>query len=425
MKTAAVIAEYNPFHNGHSFQFRQIQNETNADYIIAIMSPDFVQRGEPAIFDKYSRTRAALLCGTDLVLELPVIFATGSAEAFARGAVSILNSLGVVDELCFGCENPDHSLFQTVSAILAEEPPRYKAILQAHLSAGCSWPKARELALMDLLASTENNTPGYGSHGLSAFLRQPNNILALEYCKALRQLHSSIHPCPLQREGSEYNSTELNSSGKDNYYCSAGALRKAILSSLAWQEYSYYIPQQLHELYKNLLSHPVFPDDLKPYLTNSFLLLAEDSLSSDSLMKRDALSRRMERLRYECIGKSWDGTVELLKTKQITASAVRRRLLHQILRIQPLAPADFWEHPYVRILGFRRSSAPLLHAIKKNSSLSVLTKNADAAKALHNYPEQMELLNADIKASHFYQAVLAEKYGTRFRSEYEKTPVII
>ena len=142
-------------------------------------------------------------------------------------------------------------------------------------------------------------------------------------------------------------------------------------------------------------------------------------------MKRDALSRRLERLRYDCIGKSWDETVELIKTKQITASAVRRRLLHQILRIQPQAPGVFWEHPYVRILGFRRSSAPLLHAIKKSSSLSVLTKNADAAKALQEYPEEMELLSADFRASHFYQAVLAEKYGTRFRSEYEQTPVII
>lgn len=190
IKTAGIIAEYNPFHNGHQYQIEEIRRQTGADFVIAAMSGDFVQRGEPAIFDKYTRTRMALCGGADLVVELPALFATSSAEDFAACGVSLLGSLGT-DFLCFGSESGNLSHLQKAAEILSEESAIWQPLLQTYLKQGETYPSARSLAVAELT----------GDPGLSTLLATPNNILAVEYLKALKQQRSSMIPVTIRRRG--------------------------------------------------------------------------------------------------------------------------------------------------------------------------------------------------------------------------------
>ena len=170
MMIAAVIAEYNPFHHGHAYQLKEIRRQTGADLILVMMSGDFVQRGAPSCVDKYARCRMALAAGADMVCELPVYGAIGSAEIFAESAVSLLNRLGCIDYLCFGAETIAPSLFDAIIPILSDEPDEYKAFLQAGLKTGMNFPAARSRALCSILGDAQ----------CSDILNQPNNILAIE-----------------------------------------------------------------------------------------------------------------------------------------------------------------------------------------------------------------------------------------------------
>ena len=203
MRTVGIIAEYNPFHSGHEYHLKEAKKKSGADYAIIVMSPDFVQRGTPAVFDKYMRTEMALRAGADLVLELPVCYACGSAEFFAEGAVALLDRLGVVDALCFGSEasrtpvssfyepsdshvfsesenNIDTSLFACAADFLLNEPESYRTRLQGLLRAGKTFPQARAQAL-------QAEDPA-----LASLLGTPNNVLGVEYCKALQKFSSAI-----------------------------------------------------------------------------------------------------------------------------------------------------------------------------------------------------------------------------------------
>lgn len=189
MKTVAIIAEFNPFHNGHKYIVNQAKKITNSDYCISIMSGNFLQRGIPSMWDKYTRATIAVQEGIDLCLELPFPYATGSAYDFAMGAVSILNSLNSVDYLCFGAETDDLALFERITEILINEPDEYKTQLKTYLSQGLSFPSARSNALVSILQDTS----------ISDLLSKPNNILALEYIHSLKKINSPIKPIIIKR----------------------------------------------------------------------------------------------------------------------------------------------------------------------------------------------------------------------------------
>ena len=215
MHITGIICEYNPFHNGHKYQIDKIKAD-GSDFIIAAMSGDWVQRGGPAIIDKYSRTLMALRSGIDLVLEIPTIYSTGSANDFAMGGVSLLDSLGCVNELCFGCEAPDESSLDRVTEFMINHQEDLAKEIAVYMKEGNTYPKARELALTKYFDE-------YTVEGLN----KPNNILAIEYKKTLYNLNSSIKTKALLRKGSKYNDSELNI----NSYSSATAIRNNILSS--------------------------------------------------------------------------------------------------------------------------------------------------------------------------------------------------
>ena len=197
MKTIGIIAEFNPFHNGHLHLIEYCRKELFADNIVVVMSGDFVQRGFPAIVDKFTRTRMALACGADLVLELPVYYSTSSAEYFAQGAVSVLESLDVVDQLVFGSECGDISLLKRVAEILNEEPPIFKETLSSALKEGLSFATARERSVLSCLNNNAHSSSSHESehidaNSIASLVSKPNNILGIEYIKALLSRNSSI-----------------------------------------------------------------------------------------------------------------------------------------------------------------------------------------------------------------------------------------
>ncbi|MCD7982052.1 MAG: nucleotidyltransferase family protein [Clostridiales bacterium] len=228
MKTAGIIAEYNPFHNGHEYHIAETRRRTGADYVIAAISGDFVQRGAPALLSKYDRARMALQNGADLVFELPVTTALSSAEGFAAGGVSLLSGLGVVDILSCGCESADAdpALFTDIASVLADEPETFRKSLSLHLKKGLSFPRARELAVSEYLngeffsgirrsGNTQNEDVSESSHtdvspGLHRLLSEPNNILALEYAKAIRKSGSPMGICMIPRQGKPYHSEDFS-----------------------------------------------------------------------------------------------------------------------------------------------------------------------------------------------------------------------
>jgi predicted nucleotidyltransferase len=217
MKTIGIVAEYNPFHNGHLYQLQASRGQTGADCAVVVMSGNYTQRGEPAIVDKWARAEMALHSGADLVIELPVAYAMGSAEYFAYGAVKLLDSLNAVNMICFGSEAGSIEKLSAAAAILADEPESYKSYLKDYLSKGLSFPAARQKAISSYCKNT------YGKDDLSSLLKSPNNILGIEYLKALRRLKSNIVPMTIERVGNEYNQAELT--GKMS---SATSIRKTI-----------------------------------------------------------------------------------------------------------------------------------------------------------------------------------------------------
>lgn len=412
MRTVGIIAEYNPFHTGHEYHLQEAKKLTGADYAIVVLSPDYVQRGEPALIGKQARTRMALLGGADLVLELPVCYATGSAEYFAEGAVALLDRLGCVDRLCFGCESGDAESFLSAASILLHEPEDFSRTLQSLLRQGATYPAARAKALE--AACSKNDCPG----NMPEFISSPNNILGTEYCKALLKRRSSITPVPVRRIGSGYHSGSL-----EGVYCSAAALRSALSDGRSAGSLLSYIPMKCRETFLSASQAPLDLEDFLPLLLQK--LLSEQSFSH-ILDISPELSDRICSLRFSCMDKTFRDIVSLLLTKQMTEARIRRALLHLLLGIRADAVEAYRRDGvvyYAKILGFRKTAAPLLHEIKQKSSIPLIAKNARAGRLVPD--DGRSMWNLDAGASHLYRAVQSWKYRVPFCSEYEISPLII
>ena len=231
MKIVGLIAEYNPFHNGHRYHIEQAKEITGADYVIVIMSGNFVQRGDTSLINKWVKTEMALKAGVDLVIELPTVYALSSAENFADGAVKILNSLGVVDFISFGSEIGEITPLNDIANILYKEPKEFSSLITAQLKSGLSYPRAREIALSQFFGTSQK---------YSEILNSPNNILGVEYLKALKRRRSHIRPLTIKRDYSDYNSTKVK-----NGIASATAIRTMIENK---KNVHYVVPYETYEL---------------------------------------------------------------------------------------------------------------------------------------------------------------------------------
>ena len=418
MKVAAVIAEYNPFHNGHKYHKEKTKELTGADYIIAIISGNYVQRGAPAIIDKYNRTQMALTNGVDLVIELPTCFATASAEYFAYGAVSILNQLGVVDYLCFGSECADIETLHYIADILVNNPPEFSRILNSYLKKGKSFPKARHLALIDYLS---NKTELIDIDKLNSVLDTPNNILGIEYIKALIKLDSSIEPITILRQGEGYNSNLLP---EDNNLSSASGIRNEIIhGGLGIDKIDKYMPSNCYEIFKENY-HKTFPVHLDDFTQFAYYALHHENkvslsgyLDIDQNIANKIINTRdnLDELGYY---------LGSLKSKDITYSRLSRGMLHIILGIKDSNMNMFMSNApeYARILGFKEQSSELLKTIKKSSNLNIISKLSLGVKKLSITGRNM--LELDINSSHLYKKIVFWKYQTTLPNEYKQGVII-
>ena len=408
MKVTGIIAEYNHFHQGHAYHLSRARELTGADRVLVVMGGNFMQRGEPAIIDKYTRTEMALRNGADLVLELPAASATGSAEYFAEGAVELLDAYGVVNELCFGSELGELEPLEKAAELLLEEPKDYQELLRAELKKGKTFPEARETALSAFLPE-------------QSLLASPNNILAIEYIKALKRRKSSIRPLTIQRLGS-YHGENGQPAGAPHTV--SGNLPESFASAST-------IRCQLHTLEKQIVTsceQPAFGSlmtALAKELPPSSFGLLKDVLLADRLVQAEdfslplhyrlmqakeplefsvyldvseELSRRIYSLRQEFTG--WNAFLDLVRTRQYTRSRVSRALLHILLDIRQ---EEVLPPTHLRVLGFRREASDLLSEIKKKSRLPLITKAA-------GHPE----LSEEIRISSLYH--LGNSYNELSRS---------
>lgn len=403
MTVTGIIAEYNPFHNGHFYQINKAK-ENGADSVIVVMSGDFVQRGIPAVMDKYSRAKMALLNGADMVLELPTLYATGSAQYFARGAVSILDKLGVVDKLTFGCETAHPDLLVSVARFLLEEPDSYKELLQKGLKNGLSFPKAREVAIESLLGCDA-----------AALLSTPNNILAVEYVMALLQRNSSIQVNPIKREGSGYHDEQLT----DGVHASASAIRRALEIPDNFETLQKHVPESVYEILKANFNHsfPVCANDFSDMLHYKLLSSSDDYTIYGDI--GNDFSSKIKNNLYNF--SSWDEFCDLLKSKDITHSKISRSLCHILLDIQE-SDYDLCKETdyasYVRVLGFSPKGKELFSKIKKNSPLSFILQVREDMDKVSN--KDKALFGKDLLASHIYQSIISKKFNTAMKNEFQR-----
>lgn len=367
MTICAIIAEYNPFHNGHLYQIEQIKKQLNASHIIVIMSGSFVQRGQPAVINKYDRARLAVENGVNLVIELPAYYALQSARYFAQGAVNILNSAKIVDYLVFGSESNIKDI-KTASETIFSNQDSYNDYIKDYLSLGNSYAASTRLALKDLALDIN-----LGS----------NDILALEYTNALKG--KTIEAYSIIRKGQSYLSTE-----KSNSYPSASYIRKelskdnlkALKDDMPQGIYNYFSKEEYNkntnDLYLDLLKYKVFVED-KPF---SSIVSYEEGL--DNLIKKNLIK-----------SESLDSLIDKSTSTRYTRSRISRFLLSYLLEMEKIEDED--KYNYIRPLAFDQKGIEVLNLMKANSEIPILSKFASYYKENKN-----PILDLEVKASNLY-----------------------
>lgn len=409
MKIVGLITEYNPFHNGHLHHIKLAKKLTGADYVVVVMSGNFLQRGAPAIIDKYSRTRMALSCGADLVVELPCVYATSSAEFFASGAVSILNKMGCVDYLCFGSEYGEVSVLKNIAEVLANEPEEFKQHLKNYLKDGLVFPVARKRALLDYKFDISIT-----NEELEVILSEPNNILAIEYIKAIIKQNSSIEPLTIKRVVSGYHDTSINDT-----ICSASAIRKALITG-GLESFKNQVPESVYDILmkEHNKTFPIYLNDFSSLLKYRLLLGNSNSLTSYFDVSTALSNTIMNNLSNF---KNIEDFSNLLKSKQYTLTRITRSLIHILLNIEKELPDD--NSFYIRILGFRKESSQLLTIIKTNTSIPIISKLADSKNLLN--ASALHMLDQDILATDIYNTIVTDKFDCNLPNEFKQNIIIV
>lgn len=412
MKIVGLITEYNPFHNGHLYHVQEALNVTGADAAVVAMSGDFVQRGAPAVMSKRLRARMALECGVAAVFELPVCYATGSAELFALGAVLLLDALGA-DMLCFGSECGNLSDLQRLSDILYEEPEEYKQLLKTHMKEGISFPAARQRAVSDYLTAMDRPRQD------SSLLSEPNNILAIEYLKALKKANSRIVPYTIRRVSSAYHDDALRPE-----YSSASAIRRTLECGEvpAFTQLETQVPSTCLKLLKASYRRdcPVVVDDFSLLLKYKLL----NTMDEDLVLYQDVSQELTNRIcKMQNDFSSYTQFRELLMTRQLTRTRVSRALLHVLLDVKKADIEHYLAkggHYYARLLGFRNDCNDVVSEIARRTTLPLLTSPGKCGSSQFDgqlKKNARQMLDTDIFASNLYHSVVTDKYKILYRNE--------
>ena len=378
MNVVGIIAEYNPFHKGHAYQIQKAKEQCGAEFAVVVMNGDFVQRGEPAIFDKYTRTKEALLGGADLIFELPVRFGLSSAGDFAMGGVLALNALPFITHLCFGTETGDLTPLLQAATFLCDEPDSYRTRVKHFVKQGILYPKARSLAL-----AAESGLP-------TETWDSPNNILGLEYCVALQKLHSKIKPFTIRREGQGYHDNDTPALSD---FPSATFLREQI--------------RKAGEKEKLSLS------DFSSLIGYS-LLTAKDLCRIKDITPDLSDRIRNELPKYREINEF----VKTIKNPSLTTGRIKRSFFQCLFDIEKEEPVM----PYLRVLGMKKEASSLLSQ-KENASCQILTKLAFDVPKMDDTAKK--LFAKDLLASDLYRQVFCHKYNQTLPNEYQHSPIVL
>lgn len=378
MNVVGIITEYNPFHKGHAYQIQKAKEQCGAEFAVVVMNGDFVQRGEPAIFDKYTRTKEALLGGADLIFELPVRFGLSSAGDFAMGGVLALNALPFVTHLCFGTETGDLTPLLQAATFLCDEPDSYRTRVKHFVKQGILYPKARSLAL-----AAESGLP-------TETWDSPNNILGLEYCVALQKLHSKIKPFTIRREGQGYHDNDTPALSD---FPSATFLRKQIRKAGE----------------KENLSLSDFSS-----LIGYSLLTAKDLCRIKDITPDLSDRIRNELPKYREINEF----VKTIKNPSLTTGRIKRSFFQCLFDIEKEEPVM----PYLRVLGMKKEASSLLSQ-KENASCQILTKLAFDVPKMDDTAKK--LFAKDLLASDLYRQVFCHKYNQTLPNEYQHSPIVL
>ena len=383
-----IIAEYNPFHNGHLYQIEEAKRQTGAEYVVAIITGNFTQRGNTSLVNKWTKAQMALENGVDIVLELPTVYSISSAENFAQGAIKVLESLRIVDTLCFGTETGDFAALNNIANVLYHEPKEYSAILNHELGKGISYPKARENALMMYL----NDIKRYAN-----ILSGSNNILAIEYLKALKKLKSEIKPFPIERKKVYYNDEKIV-----DEFASSTAIRKLVALE-QYDDLRKVMPRNSYMLFKEEIRKGSYVLDLIKYEKEILYTLRKMNIKeiADLPDVSEGLEHAIKNAANSC--NSLLEFVNIVKSKRYTQTRIQRILVYVLLGITKKDMENSKKViPYARVLGFNSKGKEMLSDICNiNPKIQMITSVKKFTEQ-NNNKILKEMLEKDIFATDIY-----------------------
>ncbi len=387
-RVLGIIAEYNPFHNGHLYHIAKSKQETEAKYVIGVISGNFVQRGNTSIVNKWVKAKMALLNGVDLVIEIPTVYSISSAENFAEGAIKILNSLGIVDTLSFGMETNDISTLNNIANVLYNEPKEYTTILSHELSKGNSFPKSRENALMMYL----NDIKRYAN-----VLTGSNNILGIEYLKALKKTKSRMIPIGIKREKVLYNDKYIV-----DEFASATAIRRMLMTKEVGG-INKVMPRSSYLLFGEEVNKGHYVVDISRF--EKEILYTLRKMTKEEIAKMPDVSEGLE-TSIKNAADSCNNLKELInivKTKRFTQTRIQRILLYCLLGItEKQMETSRKITPYARVLGFNNRGKELISEMMRlNPKLNIVTSVKKYIDTVAN-KNLKEMLETDILATNIY-----------------------
>ncbi|MEW9676576.1 nucleotidyltransferase [Lentibacillus sp. L22] len=401
MKACGLIVEYNPFHNGHQYHLKEGQKITNAECMIAVMSGNFLQRGEPAIIDKFHRTIAAINSGIDIVAELPYAFAVQSSDLFAKGSVLTLHALGV-DSICFGSESGNADDFVQAYHTLTGKQERFDESLKQQLAAGLSYPEASRVAYQSI-----------GLQQTRIDLTKPNNILGFSYVKEIMKNNLAIQPVTIKRRKSGYHDKAITSS-----IASATSIRRQLFASNFTKDVTKAIPEITREQlidYKNIATSWHHWEAYFPLLHYRVLTMTEEELATIQGVD-EGLEYRLKKTAKAAV--SFESWVEAIKTKRYTWTRLQRMFVHLLTNTKKHDMSGLKNGssiPYVRLLGLTQTGRKYLNRIKKQMDIPIFT----------NLSRQMHpLLHMEEKASAAYYSILPAMVQESMRNQELQPPIM-
>lgn len=423
MSVTGLIVEYNPFHNGHQYHLKQSRKITGCDELIVIMSGNFCQRGEAALLDKWARSRQALSCGADLVLELPLTFNIRSAEYFAHYSLLSLEKTNLVDSIVFGSEAGELKILAAVARALINESPEFKNELKKHLKNGVDFPAARRKALINCYQNYDE-LQAYSKNDLKKTLKAPNNILGIEYLKSIYRLNSSIQAHTIKRMGTDYHSQQIN-----NNYASASLIRNLINSKRKMESLNTaarLMPASAWEIMKKEIEKGRFVKKDSQTKIERKIIDKIRRMTAEDLIKYKGINNGLEnRLLKKAADFNGNSFLEAVKSKNLTETRIKRKFLQLYfgLNAKKIEKIEANGPQYLRVLGVRENKEYLLSELQEKSDLEIIINPAAKINQLNlNSRDPLKLsLSFDLLASDLYGLLYQNPdYSRAGRDFYQK-----